>query len=113
MAVDMTLDFFFTPGVSAALAEKIKELRYVIDDSGRIKIPLRLKGTAPMVVAYPKLDKLLNEAAKGALKEKAGEAIDKFLSKKLSGKVGGATASGGVSGGGRKAIEGLGKAFGF
>jgi hypothetical protein len=100
--VDFKTEIMFTPGLSAALTSKIKELKYLLDDSGSLRFPLMIKGKAPKLSVFPQLDKLLKNAAKEAIKDKAGQVLDKL--------IGGSDSSRGA---GRDVLKGLSGAFGF
>ena len=97
--LNLASTIYFTEIFSGSLAQKNKGLDKLLDDQGRLVFPLVLKGIPPKVVVLPNLKKLLEVAAKGALKEKASEAIEQLIDKK--------------SGGLGESVKGVGKILGF
>ncbi len=79
--LDLTMTLTFTPEFSRALAERIKDISKVYDSSGRLVIPLSLKGRAPQLLVLPDLSKLMQTGAGRIIEREAGRAIDKALGK--------------------------------
>ncbi len=92
-AVELQLQALLTPERSAELVAKNSELRYLMDDGGRLTLPLKLSGelTSPRVEV--ELDDLLAQALdrerdkleddlEEKAKEKLGGLLDSLLGKK-------------------------------
>lgn len=94
-AVDLKARIVFNKEVSEGIVGSIKELRKILSADGTLEIPLELAGVPPSLTVIPDVGRLIELAAKGALREKAGEAIGKVLEKQGIGKDA------------QKAIEGL------
>jgi hypothetical protein len=72
---------------SLELVERIKELRGLMNDKGRVSIPLTLSGIVPKVIVLPDIGAISKTSAGAALKEKAGAAVERLLEKKGLGDI--------------------------
>ena len=91
-SLDLNATISFAPDISEAIVQRVKELNNALDAGRRLNIPLTLKGQAPKIVVLPNTKKLLELGAKAAIRDKAGQLLEK--------KTGGA-------------LKDLGGAFGF
>jgi hypothetical protein len=55
------------PGFSKALADEHRNVRYLLDRSGRLVIPFRAEGTVPRVQMKPDVRRLTESIQKGLL----------------------------------------------
>jgi hypothetical protein len=67
---------------SRELVERVKELRGLMNDKGRVSIPLTLSGVVPKIIVLPDIGAISKTSAGAAIKEKAGAAVEKLLDKK-------------------------------
>jgi hypothetical protein len=82
--LDLSTSVVINQTISAALVKKVRELAYATDNDGRLTIPVLVKGRSPKLLVLPNLERLIELAAKRALKENASS----LLSEALSGKKG-------------------------
>ncbi|MBX7138325.1 MAG: AsmA family protein [Oligoflexia bacterium] len=75
----LTTSFLFNPNFSRALVARTPGLKHLIDQEGRLVIPLVLEGTAPRIIVLPDLAKLARSGAGKVLQEKAGDLLNKAL----------------------------------
>jgi len=93
--MNLNATILFNPTTSASLAAKVKELGSLLDEKGRLVVPLTLQGTAPKLTVIPNIDRLMKTGAKKLLQDKASD----FLSKALGGNKG--------QSGGKKGLGGI------
>lgn len=77
--VNLSSTFFLAPDISKSIAERSKTIRSVLDGTGRLSIPVVIKGRSPALVVLPDVTKLLSGAGGKILEEKAGEVLRKAL----------------------------------
>ncbi len=87
-SLDLNSAIAFSKEFSAALAERNNNISKMYDEQERLTIPLVIKGTPPKVLILPDVERLVELAAKQAVKQKANEIIDNVLSGKSGGKKG-------------------------
>lgn len=77
--VNLSSTFFLAPDISKSVAERSKTIRSVLDPSGRLSIPVVIKGRSPALVVLPDVSKLISGAGARIIEEKAGDALRKAL----------------------------------
>lgn len=91
--LDLNATIIFDQTFSAHLVSNTKELKNLLDQEGRLIIPLTLQGVPPKLLVYPNLKKLLEVGATRTLRNKAeellGGALQKGKGKGLGGLLGG------------------------
>lgn len=88
-SINLNATIFFSKAFSEALVTKVKELKNILDQEGRLVIPLKIEGKGSSIVVLPDLGKLLRLGAQNALKDRAGDLLNKALGGKGSSKGGG------------------------
>lgn len=78
-SLDLDTQLLFNKTFSTALTSSAKELNSLLDQDGRLAIPLVIKGTAPKLVILPQMDALLKIAAQKGVQKKLGQVLDKAL----------------------------------
>jgi len=86
--LDLSSTVFFDKDFSTALSGRIPQLRNVLDDGGRLVIPLKLQGKAPRLLVYPNLKKLMEVAGKRVVVDHAKNVVKDVLEKKGLGNLG-------------------------
>jgi hypothetical protein len=76
--LDLEGTLSFTPGLSSAVAQRVKELRVVFDPQGRLAVPLRIRGAPPRLTVTPNVNKLAEAAARKVMRE-PGQALKGLL----------------------------------
>jgi len=72
--------------ISDALLKEARPLKYLLDDSGRVEVPMRIAGQLPAISAKPDTEEIANRlgsAAAGRLVEKGEKKLDQTLDKAL------------------------------
>ncbi|RIL10153.1 MAG: hypothetical protein DCC75_04970 [Proteobacteria bacterium] len=83
--LDLNANITFSEAFSGSLVKATKELRSILNDQGRISFPLSITGIPPKIIVVPNIKRLIEMAAKGVIKNKAGELLEGLLNKKGSG----------------------------
>jgi hypothetical protein len=73
--VSVTAQILFTPELSRALVERVKELRVLLNPEGRMVLPIALSGKVPAVIVTPDLKGLAQNVSVDALRQTLGEAL--------------------------------------
>lgn len=71
----------FSAEFSRALVSVAKEIKQLLDESGRFSFPLTIDGQPPKLVVVPDVKSLLKSAGKNLLKDKLGDVLNKSLGK--------------------------------
>ena len=79
MSLDLKTTFIFTEEFTAALVGRVKELKRLVDEKGRLVIPLELQGKLPAVIVIPDVQKLVEVAGKRMAIDQAEKALGKAL----------------------------------
>ncbi len=87
--INFNTTMLFSSEFSSLLSEKVKELPVLCDDKGRLTVPVVLSGTLPKVIPLPNMQKLLEVAGKGLLREKGASLLEGFLGGKKDGSAAG------------------------
>ncbi|MBX7143883.1 MAG: AsmA family protein [Oligoflexia bacterium] len=77
--VSMDAEISFNKAISGGLTAKVQELKPLSDNEGRLILPLAINGQAPDIRVTPKMSRILDATVGGAIKEKAGKALEKLL----------------------------------
>ena len=77
--VNLSSTFFLAPDISKSIGERSKTIRSVLDTTGRLSIPVVIKGRSPALLVLPDVSKLISGAGARIIEEKAGEALRKAL----------------------------------
>jgi len=75
--MDLRSTVTFSEILSAALAKKVKELEYALDDQRRLSLPVRLQGTPENLQVTPDTSKLMKSAAGRAIEQGAQRLLDR------------------------------------
>lgn len=76
--LNLQTDFAIKPPMSIGLAEKVKELRPLLDDRQLLVFPLRIEGSPPKLLVYPDPSKMLEKVGRKLIEQK-GQKILKGL----------------------------------
>lgn len=79
-AMDLRASVAFSQDLSAALAARVKELQYALEDNGQLVVPVRLQGTPENLFVTPDTSRLMQGAAGRALEQGAQRLLDKAIS---------------------------------
>jgi hypothetical protein len=77
--VDLKTEISFSTDISNLMVAKTKELKYLLNNTGQLVLPLTITGTLPKIIVTPQLDKLMEATVSNVIKDKASESINKFL----------------------------------
>lgn len=72
-------DFAIKPPMSIGLAEKVKELKPLLNEQQLLVFPLRIEGAPPKLVVYPDLSKLLDKIGRKLLEQKGQKLLKGLL----------------------------------
>lgn len=77
--LNLQTDFSIKPPLSVGLAERVKELRPLLDDERLLSFPLRIEGVPPRLVVYPDPSKLLEKVGRKLLEQKGQKLLKGLL----------------------------------
>jgi len=80
--MDLRSTVTFSEVLSDALAKKVKELKYALDDQNRLSLPVRLQGTPENLQVTPDTSKLMKSAAGRAIEQGAQKLLDRAFGSK-------------------------------
>jgi hypothetical protein len=75
----------FNPPFSRAITERVVELKALLDSSGRLELPIVIRGTVPKVMATPDIPVIVRKATVGGVRQavtgalKGGKGVGKAL----------------------------------
>lgn len=87
-SVKLKASIIFDKDFSDAFVKRTKELGNLLNDDGRMVIPLAIEGIAPKVMVIPDVGKLAELGAKNLLKNKGQDLLNNLLGGKKSGSTG-------------------------
>lgn len=79
VTADLSTQLQFQKDFTDVLVQSVKELRYGLNDQGRLELPVKIVKSATSTRVLPDLNRLLKASAKTALKEKASDLLNKAL----------------------------------
>lgn len=77
--LNLQTDFAIKPPMSIGLAERVKELRPLLNEQQLLVFPLRIDGVPPKVVVYPDPSKLLEKIGRKLLEQKGQKLLKGLL----------------------------------
>jgi uncharacterized protein involved in outer membrane biogenesis len=80
--LNLNSTIIFPASFSAAIADRVRQLRAVLEADGTLALPLDISGVPPKVLVLPNVEKLLKKGAGNILRNRAEDLLDKALEKK-------------------------------